>query len=310
MELIIKQSEISQESAPGWKGTVHALMCPLLDKELEKELLCGMDPKYSKSTLVISTVTQSVFPVNLFCIELMLDNMLKDVNGHYIRHGKCFMNAPDQVEVFFDHKIEVKETKDLTMIKASANGEIFYESDLPGLEVENAYETFELPEEDFITGTHINYFEHFYSKQVGEWCPAKPQGASLMTVNFGQTNKFFTRKLENLDHVFVSDKMASLFGLKNPLNKDSFDASNCVTTFVHDIKLMDNYNVIAVDRGTSIPLNKDTVSHATTANLPMPFDKMGREIIRNMTVLTEVQRHNKFDLNNALMDKFYDRKLN
>ena len=78
-------------------GSIHTLMCPIVDKDLEKELLCGLDAKYSTGNAILySGFVMNYLPdggsVNIFCIDLVVDNMMKNFDTRYVWHGKCFID--------------------------------------------------------------------------------------------------------------------------------------------------------------------------------------------------------------------------
>ena len=297
---------------PKAKGTVHTLLCPILNKDLEKELLCGLDPAYSTSNVIIySGYIGEVgpTPINIFCVDLIIHNKLKNVNTKYLWHGKCFINVASPTEVFLPHDINFEDSATNTVYSMKVNDNLIYEAKLPALNEEN-YKTYDIQDDEYLTTSHFHIFDYFYTKEVNSYCPVNAkQETSFMTINFGNIEKVYLKKLNNLDDIFIDENFGKNFGFSAPFNKESLDNTNCVASFLHEIKYMDTGRVIAVDKDVNIPPLPTDKSLSTTETMPKPYDNMSKDVIKSLGVLTELQKSNSFDINNAIMDFFYNGEL-
>jgi len=308
MEIKYFNGVFSEKLTPDLYGSIHILQCPLVNKDLEKELLCGLHAKYSTGNVLlysgsIKNVLSNGDDINLFCIDLVVDNMLKNFDTRYLWHGKCFISSLSPTEVLLDHKIEFKDTVNQTMYSITTNGSMIYKASLPALKEQN-YAAYDVKDDEYLTTSHFHIFDDFYTPKIKDYCPTKVQDTGLMTVKFGKMDKVYLRKLDNLNDIFIAENFGKYFGFSSSFNKNSLDINNCVTGFIHDIKYMDTGRAIAVNKDVTIPLAEDVKSLSTTKTIPAPFDDIDVDIIRQLGVLTELQKSQSFDVNNAIMDYF------
>lgn len=307
MELKFFRQTIDESDIKGFYGTVHVLMCPVLNEDLHKELLCGLDERYSTRNVVIySGFTKNLkTDLNVFCIDLVVENSLKRFNTQYLWHGKCFTSTSQPTEYLFPHNISFIDGKEKAIYELNKNQKILYKASLPALNDTN-YETHDIKDDEYLTTSHFHLFENFYTKEIKEYCPANAYlNTGIMTINFGKMDKTYNKKLNNLDDIFIDDNLGKHFGFKAPFNKKSFDNTNCVASFWHDLGLMETGRILAVDKNSQVPPLKSDKSLSTTKTLPEPYVNMKAKLIEQMRTLTEKQRTKSFDINNAIMDVFY-----
>ncbi len=81
---------INKEKYPSWIGSIHTLSCPIKNKDLINELLCGLDPKYSTDTIILYSgfIYNTMVPaIYINCVDLVVHNMLENVDTKYLWHG-------------------------------------------------------------------------------------------------------------------------------------------------------------------------------------------------------------------------------
>ena len=85
---------------------------------------------------------------------------------------------------------------------------MIYKATLPALNEQN-YAAHDIKDDEYVMTSHFHIFDNFFTTKINEFCPASAQGTSLMTIEFGKTEKVYLRKLDNLDNVFIDENFAT-----------------------------------------------------------------------------------------------------
>lgn len=296
--------------SPALRGSVHVLRCPIISKELEDELLCGLDPKYSTHEIVFySGFINDPYPagipgappkLSITCIDVIVHNMLKNLDTKFLWHGKCYMNLPAPTEVYFPHDVSMRFDNHSTEYNLTESGKTLYNLKMPALS-DPSYTTYQLPDNKSLSTVHIHMHDKFSSMgPVPDFCPAKPLSTSVMNINFGNMKKSYYLKLKNLDDLTISPDFSVKLGLKNPLNKASLDQTKCIAGFWHDIRTMDTLRAVTVAKNVTMPPKNENEPLSTMAHFPRPYEHMSDEILRNLTVLRD-QANTRYDVNTEFM---------
>ena len=179
---------------------------------------------------------------------------------------------------------------------------MIYKATLPALNEQN-YAAHDIKDDEYVMTSHFHIFDNFFTTKINEFCPASAQGTSLMTIEFGKTEKVYLRKLDNLDNVFIDENFGKYFGFSTAFSKKSLDNNKCVAGLIYNIGTMDTQRAIALKKNVNFP-SKDDKSLSTTETIPAPYDDMDVEVLRKLGVLTELQKSKRFDINNAMMDYY------
>ena len=154
-------------------GSVHTLICPIISKELENELLCGLDKKYSLSKFIFYSGYASLNngnKISISCIDILVKNMLENVDTEYLFHGKCYVNFPAYTEEYLIHSVGMKESKDSFKYSLKSGNKEYYSIKMPPLN-DSSYLTYQLPDDWFASTAHTHSFTSFFNTGKHDFCP-------------------------------------------------------------------------------------------------------------------------------------------
>ncbi len=228
---------ISRKIFPNFVGSVHTLTCPILSKELETELLCGADPKYSTGQVVLySGYLQDTFvpKFSISCIDLLLknDKLLNNVDTDIIWHGKCFISFPTATEIFLNHEVTIEYTNTSSTYKLESGGVEYYSIELPPI-TDSRYTSVALPDDKLLTTAHSHIFTSFFKSPIPNYCPVPEERTiSLMNINFSKMlDKSYIIKATATDMKF-NPEISTLFGLANRFDETTLDTTKCSAAFL------------------------------------------------------------------------------
>ena len=216
------ESTMSQKYFPNLVGSVHTLACPISNKCLHDELLCGLDPKYSTSYLIfysgfINNVNPKG-PIHITCVDLNVKNMLTNVDTKYLWFGKCFMNVPSSTELLLAHDLKLEREETFTSYAFGINNTTYYKATLPPL-TDSAYTFTPIADDVNFSTQHIHSFSSFYQSTPEPFCAAN-ESSAIMNINFGKMEGTYALKLKNLDNVFIHEDFGKMLGIKSSLTRN------------------------------------------------------------------------------------------
>lgn len=293
---------------PQFSGLTHVLKCPIVSKELEKELLCGLDPNFSLSDFLFSSgfidnpypasVKSAPKKISITCVSVVVKNMFVNVRTKNLWHGKCFMSSPNQIGYFLPQSdVSIKYSENSTDFNMKNAGQDLYSFKMPSLE--QASTTDQLDHSQILSMTALNIFEDFFSnRSVSDFCPAKPLSTGILNMKLG-VKKVRYYKLRNLDGLRIHPDFSKTFGLKNPINKEALDESRCVAS-IFKSKFMESQFAVSVLDNVSVPPKNSDRPLSNMFHFPRPYAKMSDADIRNLT-LHQDQSCGRYGFNNEIL---------
>ena len=278
---------------------VHLLTCPIVNKKLEKELLCGLDPKYSTSHIIFYSgyIKNTINPfISIACVDLIVTNMLENVETKYLWHGKCFFSPrPAATEIYKNFSIDLIKDDDFTEFTIKQEN-VFYRAKLPKL-TDPSY-TVDRPKNTLLSTQNTHLFTNFFSTYEQTYCH-KNLSTAVMNINFKDFEGLYYLKLENLDDITFGQDYGKFLGLENLNGKEDLDNSACAASFMIDGNFMDTYRGVSVYKNTTVPVKPGDVSLSKLKDFPCPFQNLNDEVIKNLTLDKNTVRYN---LNEKIME--------
>lgn len=285
----------------GGVGDVHILSCPITNKELATELLCGLDPNYSTNRLVIySGWLEPVPNIKLFitCIDIIIDNMIENINTNYLWHGKCFTSFPSSTEVFLNHSLSFDKNVAFTGFTIrDENKTILYSVKSPPLD-HKAYTFYKVPLNQNFSTQHIHRHRNFFPTGPEPFCESN-QSTSFMNINFANMDGAYYLKLRDLRGFFFHKDLHKLFGLKSTLGAADLVQSQCTVGWWTDIKSMDTWRAVVVEKNTTVPVTANDISLSKAGLFPSPYTNL-TEYTLHQLYMSKCQKI--YNVNDKLMD--------
>jgi len=276
-------------------GNVNVLACDIQSPKLLEELLCGMDSKLSTNKVVIYSGYIDIIPggakeVNIFCVDLIMDNVLESLNSNYLWQGKCFHNNPSASEILFSSQLALDENEEKVVYTMKVNDNLKMQVNSPPLSSGTYLKV--TPSNLNVTTAHIHRHNTFYDDSVGKFCDTNEM-ASIMNINFVGTEQIYYSKIDNKD-VYLSPDFFTLFGFENQYS--TADLANCWNSYLIKPSIMDVFRAIYVDEA-SYPPEKGEMGMNKLSDFPKPFDQLGKDFTEFAYLDT-----NQYNWNDEMMD--------
>ncbi len=207
-----------------------------MSKELENELLCGLDPKFSTGNVILYSglILNTLVPnYSITCIDLILknDKLLINFDSDIIWHGKCFASILAATEVYLNHELFIEFNNSTSSYKMNSQGENYYSIELPPL-LDSRYISIDLGDR-LLSTAHSHIFDSFFNSSSFEYCPVpEKRTMSIMNINFSKMlDKIYVIKT-NANEIKINPKISNLFGLVNRFDETTLDTSKCSASFL------------------------------------------------------------------------------
>jgi hypothetical protein len=253
-------------------GNVNVLACDIQNPKLLEELLCGMDSKLATNKVVIYSGYIDLIPggskeVNIFCVDLIMDNIIESLNSKYVWQGKCVYNNPSASEILLSSQLTLDINSEKVVYTMKMNENIKLQINSPPL-TSSLYQ--KVTPNSNVSTAHIHRHNTYFDDSVGKFCEANEM-ASIMNINFIGTEEIYYAKIDTAD-VYLSPDFFSIFGFENAYS--TADLANCWNSYLIRPDVMDVIRAIYVEED-SYPPEKGEMGMNKLSDFPKPFDELG-----------------------------------
>lgn len=294
-------------TVPAGHYSTRVLVCPIINKELEKELLCGMPEELSTSKFVLFTRSvelETGLKISFTCFDMIIKNPNSYINSDFIFNGKCFTNSeldPFPAEIFWDHEVIHDENLRYIRTRIIKDQSILFDMKLPPT-TSSSYNY------EYINGiVGILFIENLVERFKTDRVPFPFCQADQKTgiVNYRNNYKHaFYLQMPNLDDVVISEKLGFELGLQTGLKKEDFKQDSCLAALLQEGTggSQGDLGMVPVGRYEFLIDQKtDEISDESSAkNLPHPFT-----LLENVEDLTKYDKFYNFI--DRIIDYFYSK---
>lgn len=224
---------------PSGEYLSQVLVCPIINKELEKELLCGMPQELSTSNIMIYTRTIELnknLKVSFTCADIIVKNSNLYLNTDFMFNGKCFTNGDVSnfpTEIFWDHEVMHEVSQKRVTTRVIKDSSTLFEMNLPPLKSRNYFYE---PTNGIVGSLWIeNFVEKYKTNRIPYPFCQEDLRTNLANYRNNYQDAFFLQ-LPNLDSIQISDKFGFELGFKSGLNKEDFQQDLCVAAILYEGK--------------------------------------------------------------------------
>jgi len=233
-------------------GNVYTIVCDVKNKELQEELICGMDAKLSINKFIIYSGYIDLIPgdkkeVSLICLDLIMENKIPILQTDHIWQGKCFGNYASTSEILLNQNINMDNTSENVFYSIEFNDQVKFNITSPPFS-SNEYTRINTTNLN-VTSAHIHRHGVYFDNTVGEFCD-DDEMTSIMSIKFVNFKNVYYSRIKNSD-VYMSSDFFTMFGFKNQYSMD--DLENCWNFYLLNGDLMDVTRAVYIDEDSFPP---------------------------------------------------------